>query len=134
MLLAALAALGNMARGNATIPHWAWLVYCAWLAVCFAPDLYHAAAWFYIVVICTIRATRPLLDGINGDKAAIMNGVWRNLPILPAMVLYPWAGVMLMQGLLYFMVGKWDDNRATRVSEGITGLILGGVLWCGTIG
>lgn len=128
ILTAALISLGNMARGNATISHTAWVAYCVWIAVCFAA---HPVAWLIIVITCTIRATGPtLLIGIDGSPKAIWKGLVRNLPILPACIWYPYAPIMFLHGFCYYLCGKlkYLPDKKTRIAEGISGAILGGVL------
>lgn len=127
LLTASLLSLFNCARGNATISHGAWLVIAACIIILSGEGLYYSALWLYIVIIVTIRATKPLLNGINGNKSAIKDGFIRNLPIIPALVLLNnyYGLVLLLQGLLYYVCGKIFKEDQTRKAEFFCGLVLG---------
>ncbi len=130
-LPAALCMLGNMARGqgldnpdkNDGISHGQWIAYCVWIAVCWCPDWQHMLAFMWIVTVTTIFATGDaLLTGADGDPKAILKAVKRNIWILPAMVYYPWAGLLLNQGTAYYLC------RNTRKGEGVSGAAIGALL------
>ena len=89
-------------------------------------SIIQSLAFMWVVVVTTIFATRPLLDGINGDPKAILNGIKRNLPILPALYILDWIGIVLLaQGLLYYVMGRLTEKDPTRKAEGVTGAALG---------
>ncbi len=127
MLTAALLATMNMARGQGAISHRTWIIFAAWIALSNSPNLAGILHLYIILIVTLLPTGSTLLIGIDGHKQAIWKGFVRNLPIMPALwLLHSWTGlILMMQGLLYFLCGKWKDPRATRVAEGLTGLILG---------
>lgn len=128
MLEIALLTLFNMGRGNATISHGVWLLLAFWCG-CVMNHLsaLDSICFMWVVIVTTIFATKPLLVGIDGDSKAILNGVKRNLPILPALyIMDSWFGlILLLQGLIYYLCGKLNSLNSTRIAEGIIGALLG---------
>jgi len=78
--------------------------------------------------VCKILDTSVLLHANDGDKTCILKAVKRNILLLPAMPIIPFSGILLNQGTLYYLCGKWNDGRATRLAEYLTGFILGALV------
>lgn len=120
----------NMNRGGAQLPRWVFWILTGFFIQWNTNDLQATAAWGVVFVIVIAQATRPLLAGINGNPSAIKDGAVRNIMILPAAVfLHNWGiPFLLLQGLVYYLCGKWKNRWATRLAEGIAGFYLGLIL------
>lgn len=120
----------NMNRGAALVPHWAFWILTGVFIQWNVGDIQATACWGTVFIIVIAQATKPLLAGINGDPSAIKNGAIRNILVLPAAVfLHNWGiPFLLLQGLVYYLCGKWKNRWATRLAEGITGFYLGALL------
>lgn len=122
LLYAALLALFNSARGNATITHGHWLV-MVWL-ITTSPEI------MLLTVITTIFPTRMMLPAIDGHIEGVWRGLLRNSPVLlVAWFTGHWMdAVLMLQPVVYYGCGKLFENEETRKAEYVTGLLLGGCL------
>ena len=117
VLTCSLLMLFNMLRGQGAISHSHW--------VCMVWIITGSVPMMLISSVVTLEATSHLLDLEHGKVS--WRAFVRNMPILPVLwYLHSYTGlVLLLQPLVYWLCGKWNDNRATRLAEGISGVMLG---------
>lgn len=129
--------LGGMltnSRGDNAIPRWITLT-IAFLVLAYQTydSFVLLAAYVYLFVIIRLLATKPLLDATWGDKDAILRSFYRNLPIVIALPFTSWwYAVFLLQGGLYYVVGRirfrYPVFETVTVCELISGAIYGGLI------
>ncbi len=129
VLTAALLAFFNSARGQSKITHVQWVIISSCIIMLDTMNPLMAIMWIGVTLIVTTRATgKTLLIGLRGDKAAIWKGAIKNLPILPVCYFSPWAILLLVQGLIFYIWGCVSKDKTTTWPDYITGLILGALI------
>lgn len=88
-------------------------------------------AWLLAFYVIRIQSTRPLLDATKVGYNAWRKGIKRNLWLLPLIPFTSlWLVLLIPQVVIYYLAGIFERkvglyDRATRISEGVTGFMFG---------
>lgn len=115
--------------GIVHLPRWIPLIAAGVLLLYQVHEPVQIVAYAWLFFIIRLLATRPLLDASHGDKKALLSSFYRAAPIIIALPFTSWwYAVFLLQGVLYYAIGKIKYKYPITICELVSGAVFGGII------